>query len=302
MALLRSNDTKNIPSYMMYVNGGLAGMMATCIVHPMDLVKVRMQLAVGEYKSSVDCLTRVVTAEGFAALYSGLTASLMRQATYTTARMGFYQMEVEKYKKTYAEAPAVWASMGMGILAGVVGAVIGNPADLALIRMMADNSLPPAERRNYKNVVDAFVRIVGEEGVLTLWRGCTPTVGRAMVVNMVQLASYSQLKAAFTPHVPEGIQLHFCAAMCSGLLTTIASMPLDMANTRIQQQKTLEYSGTMDVLVKVYTQGGLLSLWKGFTPYLLRLGPRTVFSFIFLEQLTRAYKKYVLGDDSESSI
>jgi hypothetical protein len=40
-----------------------------------------------------------------------------------------------------------------------LGSLIGNPADLALIRMQADNQLPEAERRNYKNVIDAFSRI-----------------------------------------------------------------------------------------------------------------------------------------------
>jgi hypothetical protein len=35
---------------------------------------------------------------------------------------------------------------------------------------------------------------VKEEGVLTLWRGAVPTMGRAMVVNAAQLASYSQAK------------------------------------------------------------------------------------------------------------
>lgn len=268
----------------------------------LDLVKTRMQLAVGEYKSSFDCLSRVFKAEGLLAFYSGLSAALMRQATYTTTRMGFYQMEVEKYREAFAAPPPIWASMGMGILAGAAGAVVGNPAEVALIRMMADNRLPPAERRNYKNVADAFLRIVKEEGVVTLWRGCTPTVGRAMVVNMVQLASYSQLKGAFAPYVTDGLPLHICASMCSGFLTTLASMPLDMAKTRIQQQVNKEYTGTVDVLVKVAKNEGFFSLWKGFTPYLCRLGPHTVFAFIFLEQLTTAYKRFVLGDDSSSNI
>lgn len=30
--------------------------------------------------------------------------------------------------------------------------------------------LPEAERRGYKNVFDALIRITKEEGVLTLWR------------------------------------------------------------------------------------------------------------------------------------
>lgn len=78
--------------------------------------------------------------------------------------------------------------------AGVVGAFVGTPAEVALIRMTADGHLPPAERRNYKNVFDSLFRIVKEEGVLTLWRGAVPTMGRAMVVNAAQLATYSQAK------------------------------------------------------------------------------------------------------------
>lgn len=54
----------------------------------------------------------------------------------------------------------------------------------------------PADRRNYKNVFDALFRIIKEEGLFTLWRGAIPTMGRAMVVNAAQLASYSQAKQA----------------------------------------------------------------------------------------------------------
>ncbi|KAH8316895.1 hypothetical protein KR067_010113 [Drosophila pandora] len=294
---------KEIPGYIMYINGGLAGMMGACITQPLDLVKTRMQISAttGEYKSSFDCIAKIFKGEGILAFYNGLSAGLMRQATYTTARMGFYQIEVDSYIKSYGGKPPVWASMSMGILAGVVGAMVGNPAEVALIRMMSDNRLPPAERRNYKHVGDAFVRIVKDEGVTALWRGCLPTVGRAMVVNMVQLASYSQLKNYFSQYV-SGLGLHISAAMMSGLLTTIASMPLDMAKTRIQNQKTGEYKGTMDVLLKVFKNEGFFALWKGFTPYLCRVGPHTVFAFTFLEQLTKGYKKYVLGDTSESNI
>lgn len=45
---------------------------------------------------------------------------------------------------------------------------------------------------------------------------------------------------------------------------------------------------------KVIKGEGVLSLWKGFTPYYARLGPHTVLTFIFLEQMNIAYKKYVL--------
>lgn len=84
--------------------------------------------------------------------------------------------------------------------------------------------------------------------------------------------------------------------MFSGFVTTVASMPMDMAKTRIQNQKPgpdgkFEYKGTIDVLTKVGRQEGIFALWKGFTPYFARLGPHTVITFILLEQLNATYSK-----------
>lgn len=59
-----------------------------------------------------------------------------------------------------------------------------------------------------------------------------------------------------------------------------------------------EYTGGVDVLAKVVRREGFFALWKGFTPYYARLGPHTVLTFIFLEQMNYIYKKHVLGDTS----
>lgn len=49
-----------------------------------------------------------------------------------------------------------------------------------------------------------------------------------------------------------------------------------------------------EVLLRVVRSEGFFSLWKGFTPYYARLGPHTVLTFIFLEQMNRLYKTYIL--------
>lgn len=56
-----------------------------------------------------------------------------------------------------------------------------------------------------------------------------------------------------------------------------------------------EYKGALDVLFKVIRNEGFFALWKGFTPYYARLGPHTVLTFIFLEQMNSAYNEHVLG-------
>lgn len=292
---------KNIPNGLKFVFGGGAGMGATMIVQPFDLVKTRMQISGAgsgkkEFRNSFHCMQTVISKEGPLGLYQGIGAALLRQATYTTGRLGMFSYLNDAYRSYFQKDPNVSASMLMGVIAGACGAFIGTPAEVALVRMASDGRLPLAERRNYKNVFNALARITSEEGLATLWRGSLPTVGRAMVVNMTQLASYSQFKTYFRNgplQMEEGIKLHFCASMLSGLLTTIASMPLDIAKTRIQNQKYVdgkpEYRGTFDVLGRVLRQEGVFALWKGFTPYYCRLGPHTVLTFIFLEQLNQAY-------------
>lgn len=296
-------EKKDVPKYMKFVFGGTAGMLASCVVQPLDLIKNRMQLSgVGsakkEYKTSFHAIRSIVANEGVLAMYNGLSAGLLRQATYTTTRLGIYTWLFELATGDDGKPPNFATKMGLGMCAGVCGAFVGTPAEVSLIRMTSDGRLPPAERRNYKSVVDALVRIVREEGVATLWRGAIPTMGRAMVVNGAQLASYSQAKQQLlaTKYFDDNILLHFVASMISGLITTIASMPVDIAKTRIQNMKTIngvpEYKGTTDVLLRIVRGEGPLALWKGFTPYYARLGPHTVLTFIFLEQLNQAYHQY----------
>ena len=99
----------------------------------------------------------------------------------------------------------------VGMTAGACGAFVGTPAEVALIRMTSDGNLAADQRRNYKSVFDALIRIFREEGITALWRGAIPTMGRAMVVNAAQLASYSQAKQSImsTGYVDEGIFCHF---------------------------------------------------------------------------------------------
>jgi len=289
-----------IPKYARFIMGGSAGMMATSIVQPLDLVKTRMQLAgIGGQvqNSTLRTLIGVIRNEGVFALYNGLSAGLLRQATYTTTRLGIFTSLVDTYKGSDGNITFL-QKVAFGMSAGGIGAFVGTPAELALIRMTSDGRLPKAEQRGYKNVVDALYRVIKEEGVLTLWRGCLPTIIRAVFVNAAQLATYSQAKQFLltTSYFDDNIGCHFAASMISGLATTWASLPPDIVKTRIQSMKIIdgvpEYKGGMDAFVKIVKTEGVLSLWKGFTPCYFRIGPHTVLTFIFLEQMVKGARTH----------
>lgn len=64
----------------------------------------------------------------------------------------------------------------------------------ALPAPQADTTLPPEQRRNYKNAFDALGRIVKDEGMKGLFTGAGPTVVRACALNMGMLASNDQVR------------------------------------------------------------------------------------------------------------
>lgn len=138
----------------------------------------------------------MIKESGVSGLYRGLSAGLLRQATYTTARLGIFNTlsEALKERMPNGEPLPLYQKAGAGLAAGGLGALVGSPADLSLIRMQADSTLPVDQRRNYKGVGDALTRIVREEGVGGLFRGAGPTVVRAMALNMGMLASNDQAK------------------------------------------------------------------------------------------------------------
>ena len=160
-------------------------MTATACIQPIDMIKVRLQLA-GEGvrtgpKPSALGITKDIIAQGKVMdLYTGISAGLLRQAVYTTARLGFFdtfqntlsaRAEKKGTKITFLERAAA------GLTAGGLAAMVGNPADLALIRMQSDGLKPKDKRANYRSVFDALKRIAGAEGIGALWAGAYPNSG-----------------------------------------------------------------------------------------------------------------------------
>jgi solute carrier family 25 oxoglutarate transporter 11 len=119
----------------------------------------------------------------------------MRQAVYTTARFGIFLNLTDYVKqKNGGNKPTFMQNCGCSLAAGGLGALVGTPADLILIRMQADSTLPVEQRRNYTSVFNAMRRIPAEEGVLSLWKGGVPTVIRAMALNLGMFTTYEESK------------------------------------------------------------------------------------------------------------
>ncbi|KAL6983146.1 Mitochondrial uncoupling protein 5 [Sarracenia purpurea var. burkii] len=323
-----------------FVEGGIASIVAGCSTHPLDLIKVRMQLQGENHVPNPNhhihslrpafALNATTTAavpgalhapappllppqkvgpisvgikifqtEGVAALFSGVSATVLRQTLYSTTRMGLYEIFKQKWSDPSSGTLPLERKIAAGLIAGGIGAAIGNPADVAMVRMQADGRLPASQRRNYNGVVDAITRMSRQEGVTSLWRGSSLTVNRAMIVTASQLASYDQVKETILEKglMKDGIGTHVTASFAAGFVASVASNPVDVIKTRVMNMKVEKgmappYSGAVDCALKTVKAEGPMALYKGFIPTISRQGPFTVVLFVTLEQVRKVLKDF----------
>lgn len=232
----------------------------------------------------------VIRADGFLGLYSGLSASLLRQITYSTTRFGVYE-ELKSDFTTHASAPPFPTLIALASTSGFLGGVAGNPADVLNVRMQHDAALPPSERRNYKNAIDGLVRMTREEGWKSLFRGVWPNSMRAVLMTASQLASYDGFKRVLIEHTPlsDNLTTHFTASFLAGFVATTVCSPVDVIKTRIMSSQ--ESKGLANLLVDVYRLEGVGWMFRGWVPSFIRLGPHTIATFLFLEQHKKMYRK-----------
>lgn len=279
-------------------------MMAATCTHPFDLTKVRLQTAKVPGQNLVSMFVSIIKNEGFFAIYSGLSAALLRQATYSTARFGVYeylkQEAAQYYHQKYTpQAPLLdsgeypnppsFILLPISMIAGAVGGFVGNPADIVNIRMQNDRSLPPADRRNYKNAIDGLIRIIREDkgGVTALFTGLSPNIARGVLMTASQVVSYDEAKRIlvnWTGMDPTSKTTHFSSSLIAGLVATTICSPVDVVKTRVMEGGDSQ-SSTIQILKRAVKTEGVGFMFRGWLPSFIRLGPHTILTFVFLEQL-----------------
>lgn len=228
-----------------------------------------------------------------------LDAALLRQAVYGTLRLGIY-FNLSEYVKNEKNGGANLSALqkaGCSLVAGSLGSFVGNPCDLALVRFQADSSLPEAERRNYKNVADAFTRIVSEEGVTALWKGAVPTMTRAVALNISMLVSYETAKETATAALGNDaspFKIQVGSSMIAAVATAVGSLPFDNIKTKMQKQKplpdgTLPYNSIADCISKSMAKEGVTGFWAGLPTYYFRVGPHAIITLLAAEQYRKLF-------------
>lgn len=222
-------------------------------------------------------------------MYVGLTASLLRQMTYSVTRFGAYDKLKEMAVKSNGDGTkklGAWQMALCASAAGAAGGLAGNPADILLVRMTSDVNRKPADRYGYPNAITGLIRMTREEGIASLFRGLGPNTVRAVLMNASQLATYDVFKNALlnTGYFKEGTGLHFTASFMAGTVATTVCSPADVIKSRVMNAAG-SGEGILKTLKGDLSKEGVGFLFRGWTPAWMRLSPNTIIVFVVLEKL-----------------
>lgn len=142
----------------------------------------------------------------------------------------------------------------------------GNGSALA-----ADCAVEETQRKTFTSTTDALRKIAKNDGVLTLWRGLSPTLMMAIPGNVIYFTGYDWLRynqASPIKKVSSDAYAPLVAGSLARVAAGVAVSPIEMFRTRMQATSgnaTGIFKETLMGLHRMTQTQGYTSLWRGLT-------------------------------------
>jgi solute carrier family 25 carnitine/acylcarnitine transporter 20/29 len=268
-----------------FLAGGAGGMSLVFVGHPLDTAKVKLQTAQpGQFTGMVDVFKQTIKSEGVTGLYRGMGAPLCGIAPI----FAIYFWGFEQGKTIARNMGGVFTNDNGSIsTAGIVfgggfsaipGSALMVPGDRIKVMLQATGS-------KIEGPIAAIKQIAQEGGVRAFYKGTGLTLLRDGPGSMAYYGGYEIAKDALSP--ADGSKASVGAVLTAGGLAGwanwIVAVPPDVLKSRLQSAPPGKYSGGMAVFREVLAEGGVMGLYKGIGPALVRAFPANAACFLGYE-------------------
>ncbi|KAI1306395.1 mitochondrial carrier [Xylaria venustula] len=284
------------------IAGGGAGMMEALVCHPLDTIKVRMQLSRrarqpgAPSRGFIKTGTEIVRRETALGLYKGLGAVL----TGIVPKMAIRFTSFEAYKQLLADKSTGTVSGSATFLAGLAAGVteavaVVTPMEVIKIRLQAQHHsmADPLDVPKYRNAAHALYTVVKEEGFGALYRGVSLTALRQGSNQAVNFTAYTYFKEALLRRQPDNAALPSwqttLIGLVSGAMGPLSNAPIDTIKTRLQKTPAEPGVSALKRIAVIagdmFRQEGFHAFYKGITPRVMRVAPGQAVTFTVYEFL-----------------
>ncbi|KAK0519992.1 mitochondrial aspartate-glutamate transporter agc1 [Tilletia horrida] len=182
-----------------FIAGGTAGGCQVVFTNPLEIVKIRLQVA-GELAKAEgsDAVARgavhIVRQLGLVGLYKGASACLARDIPFSAI---YFPAYAHLKKDTFHEGKngkklSFGEMLASASIAGMPAAFLTTPADVIKTRLQVEAR---KGQSSYKGIVDCAVKIMQEEGFRAFYKGSMARVLRSSPQFGATLVAYEYLQA-----------------------------------------------------------------------------------------------------------
>ena len=281
----------------------VAGGLAVCFTHPLELTKVRLQLdneraAAGTpriYKGWIDCVARNYASDGIYGLQRGLSLGITREVCFNAIRIGLVEPVLDAVHTGAAMAGMVKLEDAPGperLASYWTRGALGGTESVEVIatRMQACVSWGFSTPTGPV----ALLNLVRSEGLSGCFNGVATSTLRGIVGPGTQIFAYNEFKReAGQRGMDSGAaSTHVVCAVASAAVSTCCVNPVDVTRTRLYNAPPGRYKGGVDAAIQLVKFEGPLAFYKGALTHFFRLGPHMVLVFTFLEQFKQLRSRW----------
>ncbi|XP_021184196.2 mitochondrial thiamine pyrophosphate carrier [Helicoverpa armigera] len=298
MVLAVQNTGTQTTFYEAAIAGGLAGAFTRAVAQPLDVLKIRFQLQLepiengSKYSSILQAVGSIVKEEGIFTLWSGHVPAQLLSISYGVLQFSVFESLTQVCKGSdmaFYNTHRHWINFTNGGVAAAVGTVVSFPFDTVRTRLIAEQKTKKA----YKGFTHAVTHMVKTEGVASLFKGLTPTLGQIAPHAGIQFAVYRLFTETVFNRIPffqrqktmhsvveSSLMANLIAGSIAGFVSKTAIYPFDLVKKRLQIQGFQQYrkefgkqmycNGLLHCVKLTITMEGFLALYKGYGPSMLK--------------------------------
>lgn len=275
------------PRYLLLC--GLGGMVSCGLTHtaivPLDLVKCRMQVDPGKYKSILSGFAVTLQDDGLRGLARGWAPTFFGYSMQGFFKFGLYEVFKIRYAELLGPEKAYEWRTGLYLAASATAEFF---ADLALSPMEAVKVRVQTQPGYARTLRAAAPRMYGEEGLWAFYKGVAPLWMRQIPYTMMKFACFERTVEALYKYVvpkpqsqctkAEQLAVTFVAGYIAGVFCAVVSHPADSVVSVLNQEKG---STALSVLRRLGPRG----LWKGLFARIIMVGTLTALQWFIYDSV-----------------
>ncbi|XP_057967214.1 adenine nucleotide transporter BT1, chloroplastic/mitochondrial-like [Malania oleifera] len=274
------------PSLGRLISGAVAGAVSRTAVAPLETVRTHLMVGSCGHSTS-EVFKTVMKIDGWKGLFRGNLVNVIRVAPSKAIELFAYETVKKHLTPKVGEQPKlpIPASPIAGAVAGVSSTLCTYPLELLKTRLTI-------QRGVYKNLLDAFLKIIQEEGPAELYRGLTPSLIGVVPYAATNYFAYDTLRKGYKKGFKQeeiGNLMTLLIGSAAGAISCSATFPLEVARKHMQAGALngRQYKSMLHALASILEKEGLAGLYRGLGPSCLKLVPAAGISFMCYEACKR---------------